>query len=570
MSAIKSGKRASSTRSIADYAPQAAQDTIEALRNLHNAAAQPHFRAAIYCAALVILSGGLFIALRALPDGLQIEDWKYLLFIFFLAAPLTVLMNTLETELSARILGVSFGWRRALRISILSSAANVLPLPGGPIVRAAALNDLGVNLTKSGGVVVAVAALSLGIVFAYAGFWFCVMKTFWVGGLFTTLGLAAIVLSVAGIRCLGSSMKLVAIVSILKILTSAIGVLGIWWGFAALGVFLSLQEASIFSVAGVAGVAVSFVPAGLGVTETVAAALAALIAVSPAVAFLAAAIFRIVWLVFLLPAAAIVAVTKPETSALNTITNDNAVHSTKNKNLETHAITDRQSRSIKAKKIERIISSFHSIHGAAILDIGAGAGHITEYFADRVGPMGKVAGIDTSNQIRHQSSVDFQLAHGTTIPHPDHSFDIAISNHVIEHVGGPSDQTRHLFEIHRILKADGLLYLAVPNRRTLLEPHYKLFLLSWLPKSLADVYMRAFRKGSHYDCALLSRSDVGNMAASLFDIEDITQQALLIFISHELKGLAKKIAGFAARRFYFLLRPIIPTLIFICRPKANA
>ena len=237
------------------------------------------------------------------------------------------------------------------------------------------------------------------------------------------------------------------------------------------------------------------------------------------------------------------------------------------RNPQTHAITDRGSRFLKAQKIEGILSLYKEIRNARILDIGAGSGYISEYFARLTGPNGRVASIDTVNQTAHDVAIDVQATTGTLIPYTNDTYDIAISNHVIEHVGGPDDQSSHLHEIHRILKTDGVLYLAVPNRWALLEPHYKLLFLSWLPKPAADIYVSLFKKAREYDCTPLSRSDIKKIASRHFDIEDMTRKGLRLFIEAELDGLKGRAAEFISSRFYFLCRPFIPTLIFVCRPK---
>jgi SAM-dependent methyltransferase len=67
------------------------------------------------------------------------------------------------------------------------------------------------------------------------------------------------------------------------------------------------------------------------------------------------------------------------------------------------------------------------------------------------------------------------------LPFPDGTFDVVISNHVVEHVADPD---RHLSEIRRVLKASGVCYLATPNRWWLFEVHSRLAFLHWLPASL--------------------------------------------------------------------------------------
>ena len=277
------------------------------LWELRRRAAQPRVRTAIYAGAITALGVGLYFAVRNLPADLSLEHWRYIWLNLAVGAPLGIFLNVAETELSARLLGASFGWRQALRISVLSSAANVLPFPGGPLVRTAALNSLGLSLARSGGVVAAVAAQWFGMIFLYAGAWLWALAHGWIGGPFLVVGLAVFVGSVAWMRRLDCSFRQIAIIGAVKMLASALSVASIWWTFAALGLFLSFGEASVFTVVGVTGAAVSIVPAGLGVNEAMAAAIATVIAVPPAMAFIVATVNRIIRLAVVFPLAAFLA-----------------------------------------------------------------------------------------------------------------------------------------------------------------------------------------------------------------------------------------------------------------------
>ena len=75
------------------------------------------------------------------------------------------------------------------------------------------------------------------------------------------------------------------------------------------------------------------------------------------------------------------------------------------------------------------------------------------------------------------------------------SFDIVICNHIYEHV--PNDVTL-MKEIFRVLKKGGICYFAAGNRICINEPHYNLPLLSVVPKSIANIYLRILKRGSVY------------------------------------------------------------------------
>lgn len=79
------------------------------------------------------------------------------------------------------------------------------------------------------------------------------------------------------------------------------------------------------------------------------------------------------------------------------------------------------------------------------------------------------------------------VADGTRLPTSDACFDFLIVNHLYEHVADP----RSLFaEVSRVLKPGGSAYVSAGSRWAFLEPHYRLPFLSWLPRGLADRYVR--------------------------------------------------------------------------------
>ena len=151
------------------------------------------------------------------------------------------------------------------------------------------------------------------------------------------------------------------------------------------------------------------------------------------------------------------------------------------------------SRGAKAEKILKVLKRNSAlINSTALLDIGCSQGHITRIIGKRF----KLAvGVDRDQIVERQSGFYFVRADGCKLPLKSSMFDVVLLNHVLEHV---SDQERLLNETLRVLRPGGICYLATPNRYCIIEPHYRLPFLSWLPRYLANFYVRLTGHGSCY------------------------------------------------------------------------
>lgn len=232
-----------------------------------------------------------------------------------------------------------------------------------------------------------------------------------------------------------------------------------------------------------------------------------------------------------------------------------------------HAHLGLQSRAKKALKIARLLNLSQRSGEIILLEIGTGAGGIAHHFATQADGTFDVHAVDVRDARVVTEGYAFTLVDGTTLPYDDASFDVVISNHVIEHVGTEADQQQHLREIHRVLKPAGLGYLAVPNRWMLIEPHYKLAFLSWLPHRLRSTYLRVMGKGHFYDCEPLELAQLEQLlAAARFDFRNVCVEAIHQLVAIEKPGsLLSHIVKVVPAFMWKMFAPVIPTLIFVLR-----
>ncbi len=160
-----------------------------------------------------------------------------------------------------------------------------------------------------------------------------------------------------------------------------------------------------------------------------------------------------------------------------------------------------QLRERKAKTIVAVLQDYFGerLHTLSILDLGCSSGIIADVLARHCS---YVRGIDIDESavkfaIDNFSRINLEFATGDAMQtvYDNNTFDVVICSHIYEHVPSPE---RMFEEILRILKSGGVCYFAGNNRLMYREPHYKLPLLSVLPRSLAHWYMKISGKGDRY------------------------------------------------------------------------
>jgi SAM-dependent methyltransferase len=133
---------------------------------------------------------------------------------------------------------------------------------------------------------------------------------------------------------------------------------------------------------------------------------------------------------------------------------------------------------------------------SSIVDIGASdeesdEANVLEKMHPHTG-MITCAGIGTGADIlKAYPGIRFQhIEPGSPLPFRDGQFDIAYSNAVLEHVGGPQQRSHFIREAMRVAKAG---FIAVPHRWFPIEHHTGLPLLHFAPS-----FFRAILRGTRY------------------------------------------------------------------------
>jgi uncharacterized membrane protein YbhN (UPF0104 family) len=233
-------------------------------------------------------------------------DWIALLVAFVVAAPATLGLKMLEYDAAARLVGTRAHFRRALDVSVVSSAANLLPIPGSLIVTTHALSEQGATYGEAAFASAIPSLAWLGIAGLIGGVSIVAAGSAIVGALVAVGG--AVCLGIAGVMFLRSAPphgRPQLAVRIVVIETTWVGLSGfrMWLALRAIGVTATPAQVLALAVAGAMAVAIGFLPAGLGAREALIALLSPIINLPLSQGVVLGVIDRVVWVTFLALAA---------------------------------------------------------------------------------------------------------------------------------------------------------------------------------------------------------------------------------------------------------------------------
>lgn len=228
-----------------------------------------------------------------------------------------------------------------------------------------------------------------------------------------------------------------------------------------------------------------------------------------------------------------------------------------------YAALDKTSRLKKAEKIIKVLSRYKSLERSEILDIGCGSGYLGSILAKLAK---RCIGIDVVDE-RKVKNFKFIKTDALKIPFKPMSFDIIVCNHVIEHV---TDQKKLLQKISSLLRKDGICYITCPNILWPMEPHLKLPFLSYLPKNIADLYVRSAGKGEEYDIYPMTYQKFTKKLKKLFSIENFTLEILKNPKYYGFNNNLYLILSHFPNYFLKLINYFLPNWIIIVKNKSTS
>lgn len=226
----------------------------------------------------------------------------------------------------------------------------------------------------------------------------------------------------------------------------------------------------------------------------------------------------------------------------------------------------------KAQKIILILQDYFHKHKKVLkkvrcLELGCSAGGMTVEFARYVDSVTALDidthGLNLAKTKRKRKNIAYQYGDVLALPFDDQSFDLVIANHVYEHI---QNSQKMIAEIYRVLTKKGICYFAGPQKFTLIEPHYHLPFLSWLPKSFSAFFVRLAGRGTSYYETPLAPGQLRTLV-NKFTIADYTIRVIKdpkrYKTTYALSGLVSRIPQFILQALY----PFLPSFFWVLEKR---
>jgi uncharacterized membrane protein YbhN (UPF0104 family) len=267
-------------------------------------------RALLAAAAVVFIVGGWY-AFSSLDVAFDDVRWLPLVLAAVVGVPLSLLANTLEYVVSARMLHHRVALLPAVQLTTMSTAANLLPIPGAFLVRVQGLRALGSRYDKAAASTAVIGLVWIGVSASLAAFFLAVYDSWLAAAVFAVLAvsllLAAYTWLTRTLTALGERRRIAAAATAVELFAVGVDAGRLVLILVGLGVDASLGQAMVLAVASSLAAAAGILPGGFGLREVIAALLAPLVGLAASAAFAATALNRVLGLIVMAPITAALA-----------------------------------------------------------------------------------------------------------------------------------------------------------------------------------------------------------------------------------------------------------------------
>ncbi len=275
-------------------------------------------RALLAVAAVVFVVGGWY-AFRSLDVAFDDVRWLPIVLAAVVGVPLSLLGNTLEYVVSARMLHHRVALLPAVQLTTMSTAANLLPIQGAFLVRVQGLRALGSRYDQAAASTAVIGLVWIGVSASLAAIFLAVYDSWLAAAVFAVVAVSLLLAAYTWLKRtltgLGERRRIAALAVAVELFAVSVDAGRLVLILVGLGVDASLGQAMVLAVSSSLAAAAGILPGGFGLRELIAALLAPLVGLAASAAFAATALNRVLGLVVMAPiTAALVLRPRPATA----------------------------------------------------------------------------------------------------------------------------------------------------------------------------------------------------------------------------------------------------------------
>lgn len=209
--------------------------------------------------------------------------------------------------------------------------------------------------------------------------------------------------------------------------------------------------------------------------------------------------------------------------------------------------------------------SAYPLEQLTALQLGASTGIMTEVFGrhfKRVVAIDKdYSSLQLSKRISRHENIDYICTGGSELTIDDGSIDVVLCDRYIEHT---PDHRKMMSEIYRVLKYEGFCYFGATSKYSVVEKNYFLPFLSWLPKPLAELYLKLAGHKGTYEPEIPSLAQLNRLTEDFWrhDYTRIIRRSPSEFFAENLDGNKGFFSKFVTAFFKYFY-PYLPTWVWV-------
>lgn len=251
-------------------------------RLINRRAASPRAKNWLLGIAFVLFIVISVLSFRGLPDGLHFH-WWLLPVLILVTTPLTVLANSAEYRVMGRMSGHHVSWLDSSRLTIIAGAANLLPLPGGIVIRTQALRVRGSSYKRALAANAVAFIVWLGTGSVIIGLLFLAKHDTRLAAVaLLAFGIASLVVAGVVLRKAAPQQLKSLMISFIVVEALTVGISGVrtFFAFKLIGLSATPAQSVALTASLIIAAAVGIFPGGLGIRELIAGGIGTAVSLS--------------------------------------------------------------------------------------------------------------------------------------------------------------------------------------------------------------------------------------------------------------------------------------------------